>query len=84
MIENLKNNIFVVTLLTIFLSMFKNKSNLPNFIIIPIIVALTSKYLCGDIDYGFKWTLSDIIYWAILIINSLIVIFLYNKLFIKK
>ena len=61
------NKIILTTLLififTIILNHVKNKSNFSKFIIIPIIVSLLTKYIIGDFDSGYTWSIRDIFYW---------------------
>ena len=59
---------------TLFFLLFKNKSNIPNRFIIPIIVALQAKYIFGDWDKGFVFTNMDIVYWISLLLVSYIVV----------
>lgn len=40
-----------------------NRSNIPTYIAIPVLVALLTKYVVGDWDSGFRWTILDIPYW---------------------
>lgn len=54
--------VFVV-IITMILMYVENKSNLPSALIIPILVALLTKYVLGDWDRGFQWTALDIVYW---------------------
>ena len=64
----LEIRIFVTILFTcvvsILLFFVKNRSNLPSIIIIPIIVSLLTKYVLGDWDIGFQWSLMDVTYWV--------------------
>lgn len=55
---------------TFILSRFENKSNFSKFIMIPLIVSLLTKYILGDWDVGYVWSLLDIPYWALLIGGS--------------
>lgn len=66
---------FVLSLLfpivaTIVLFFVENRSNLPAEVMIPIIVSLLTKYVLGDWDEGFKWSFSDVAYWASLLGTS--------------
>jgi len=74
--------ILVVIILSILFSFVENKSNFPNIVMIPIIVGSITKYILGDWDTGYDWTLSDIFYWASLIGFSVITVTIINK--IKK
>jgi hypothetical protein len=64
----LEIRIFVTILFSsvasILLFFIQNRSNLPSILIIPIIVSLLTKYVLGDWDKGFQWSLLDIAYWA--------------------
>ncbi len=56
------------------LALIKNKSNFSSLLMIPLIVALLTKYVMGDWDRGYNWTTSDIFYWSsILAISALTV-----------
>jgi len=54
-------------LLTVILLQFKNKSNISSLIVVPLIVSLLIKYLIGDLDEGYIWSLSDISYWTLVV-----------------
>jgi hypothetical protein len=66
--------IFASIFLTILLLFIKNESNFNDYIIIPLITSLVIKYTFGDFDIGYQWTKSDIFYWVILIVTSIIII----------
>ena len=66
-----KTILFVITT-TIVLFMIPNKSNFPTNIIIPILVALLTKFSLGDWDKGFQWSFIDIFYWITLFGTSFI------------
>jgi len=53
-----------VVLVTVGLSMIPNRSNFPTTIIVPVLVALLTKYTLGDWDRGFRWTSSDLLFWT--------------------
>lgn len=53
-----------------------NRSNLSPMLIIPLIVALLAKYVLGDWDEGYQWTLLDIPYWASILGPSYLVVYL--------
>ena len=80
--NKLYENIIFVSVWSLFLLQFNNKSNINSFLIIPIITALTSKYFIGDIDKGYQFSMNDIIYWLTLISSSLLTIIIYKT--IKK
>lgn len=65
-------------LFTTILLCFRNKSNFKIFYIVPIIVALLVKYIQGDWDHGYTWSLSDVFYWITIILTSLFIIGLFS------
>jgi L-cystine uptake protein TcyP (sodium:dicarboxylate symporter family) len=68
--------IFFTSIITSLFLMIQNKSNFPKKIIIPILVALITKYSLGDLDKGYQYSMSDIFYWfLILFIPYVIVIY---------
>jgi hypothetical protein len=79
----IKNNLLVV-MLTLFFLPFPNKSNISAYIILPVITSLQCKYLLGDLDKGFQWSLTDIVYWVSLVGFSIVTIWIYKKLFDKQ
>jgi hypothetical protein len=72
--------ILTTVLFSIFASILllnlKNQSNFSSYIIIPLIVALLTKYSIGDWDKGFRWTILDIPYWLCIIGSSYGVVYL--------
>ena len=66
--------IVLAVTLTLLLKQIRNKSNMPKEMIIPVIVALIVKYVLGDWDGGYSWTVSDIIYWLTIITTSYMII----------
>ena len=68
---------------TIFL-LFPNKSNVSIYIIIPVITSLQAKYLLGDLDKGYQWTVSDIFYWVSLYSSSVVTIWIYKTIFFNN
>ena len=73
-------NIVLIIVTTVILLHFPNKSNISIYIIIPMITSLLAKYLLGDLDKGFQWSASDIVYWVSLYVFSASTIWIYNKL----
>jgi predicted membrane protein len=63
-----------VVLVTLGLSMIENRSNFPTTIIVPVLVALLTKYALGDWDRGFKWTSNDFLFWGSVLLISYITI----------
>lgn len=47
-------------------------SNIPHLLMAVIIGSLVSKIIYGDFDIGYQWTISDIYYWFITIVESLL------------
>ena len=83
-LNNSKFNIFAkniafTILATLFFLQFPNKSNISFYIILPLAVSLQSKYLFGDLDDGFQWSLSDILYWVSLYVFSSLTIYIYSN-----
>jgi hypothetical protein len=64
---------------TIVLFNIENSSNLSSFIMIPLIVALLTKYILGDWDSGFRWSMLDIPYWVTIIATSYFVIYIISQ-----
>ena len=64
---------------TIVLFNIENSSNLSSFIMIPLIVALLTKYILGDWDSGFRWTMLDIPYWITIVGLSYGVIYMISQ-----
>lgn len=64
---------------TIVLFNIENRSNLSSFIAIPFIVALLTKYILGDWDRGFRWTILDVPYWLTIIATSYCVIYMISN-----
>ena len=83
-LNNSKFNIFAKNIAftifaTLFFLQFPNKSNISFYIILPTVVSLQSKYLFGDLDDGFQWSLSDILYWVSLYVFSSLTIYIYTR-----
>jgi hypothetical protein len=71
---------FFTSIVTLFFLNVPNKSNFPKKIMIPILVALITKYSIGDFDKGYQYTISDICYWfLILFIPYIIVVYFEPK-----
>ena len=63
---------------TIIVTQIPNKSNFPNELVIPLIMALIIKYSIGDLDKGYQWTYSDVFYWTYIILLSYIIVIYIN------
>ena len=74
------NTILFAFLSTVVLLQVKNKSNFPTFVIVPLIVSLLTKYVLGDWDRGYKWTMSDVGYWFSIISVSLFTVYIGSKI----
>ena len=74
------NTILFAFLSTVVLLQVKNKSNFPTFVIVPLIASLLTKYVLGDWDRGYKWTMSDVWYWASIISVSLFTVYIGSKI----
>lgn len=73
--------LFFAIIVTFILFHIENKSNISSNIAIPILVSLITKYVVGDWDHGFKFTVLDISYWlSILAVSYGTVKFLSTKL----
>ena len=70
--------LFVISLSLLF-SFIENKSNFPSIIVIPIIVGCITKYILGDWDEGYTWTISDILYWLCILFFSVLTVFVVQK-----
>uniref|UniRef100_A0A6C0E6N0 Uncharacterized protein n=1 Tax=viral metagenome TaxID=1070528 RepID=A0A6C0E6N0_9ZZZZ len=73
-------NVSLVTIATVILLMFPNKSNMSIYLMIPLITSLIAKYIFGDIDKGFIWSISDIIYWLVLLASSIATILICEQI----
>jgi hypothetical protein len=69
----------IALILTLLFFYIPNKSNFPKKYIIPIIVSLIIKYSFGDLDKGYRYTISDIYYWLIILIIPYIVVVYLEK-----
>ena len=62
---------------TLLLFLLPNQSNFNSSFIIPFIVVFLIKYLFGDFDIGFQWTIYDILFWfSIPLLSHFIVVLL--------
>lgn len=64
------NTLFFSILASILFFNIPNHSNVSSFIAIPFIVSILTKYIMGDWDTGFRWTMLDIPYWMSIIATS--------------
>jgi len=46
------------------LFLIENRSNLPSTLMIPVLASLLTKYVLGDWDTGYQYSLLDVAYWA--------------------
>jgi len=70
--------LFSIILATLFY-IIPNNSNISKYYIIPIIVSLIVKYIFGDWDNGSVYSISDIVYFIVIIYTSVTTIFLLDK-----
>jgi len=71
--------LFASIFFTLIFFIIPNKSNISDYYIIPLIVALIVKYIFGDWDNGSKYSYIDVLYFLLIIILSILTIkFLYN------
>jgi len=71
--------ILFTSIVTLFFLNLPNKSNFPKKIIIPILVSFITKYLIGDLDKGYHYTISDIYYWMLIIFIPYIIVVYFEK-----
>jgi hypothetical protein len=72
MIKNVFITLIATVLITIIFFIIPNKSNISDYVMIPIIVALSVKYIFGDWDIGSKYSWSDVLYFALIICMSIL------------
>ena len=65
--------------ITILFLFIKNKSNFPTVIVLPLLVAAITKYVMGDWDKGYQWSIFDIGYWILIVCVSYFTIIIYKK-----
>lgn len=63
-----------IVVFTLIFDNIKNKSNFSKYIMIPLIVAILTKYIVGDFDSGYIWTFSDGLYWIYIFLLSYILL----------
>jgi hypothetical protein len=64
MLVRIAGTLLFVGAVTVVLSAMENKSRVPDWIAIPVLAALLTKYGLGDWDKGFQWSALDSLYWA--------------------
>ena len=52
------------SLVTTGLFLVENRSNLPSTLMIPVLASLLTKYVLGDWDTGYQYSLLDVAYWT--------------------
>ena len=72
------------SIVTIGLFFIENRSNISSVLMIPIIVSLLTKYVLGDWDKGFQWSLIDFAYWFSILGTSYGTLYFIAKLFEYK
>ena len=58
---------FVISLILLY---FPNKSGFSTHLVVPFLTALLVKYILGDWDNGYKWSMSDIQYFSAILATS--------------
>jgi hypothetical protein len=69
--EHIAYTIICTIITTIILFFIPNKSNFDKKVFIPPIAVLLTKYICGDWDIGYTWTIYDPLFWTILPLISI-------------
>ena len=64
------NGLIFCLIISTILTNIENKSNFPKYLMIFLISALSTKYIFGDWDNGYKYTSKDIYYFVSLMITS--------------
>ena len=72
------------SIVTIGLFFIENRSNISSVLMIPIIVSLLTKYVLGDWDKGFQWSVLDFAYWFSILGTSYGTLYFIAKLFEYK
>lgn len=68
-----------IVVFTLIFDNIKNKSNFSKYIMIPLIVAILTKYIVGDFDNGYIWTFSDGLYWIYIFLLSYIILLCFSQ-----
>jgi len=69
--EHIAYTIICTIITTIILFFIPNKSNFDKRFFIPPICVLLTKYILGDWDIGYEWTIYDLLFWIILPLISI-------------
>ena len=70
-LEHIGYTIICTIIITIVLFFIPNKSNFDKRFFIPFISVLLTKYILGDWDIGYEWTIYDPLFWIILPLISI-------------
>lgn len=73
--------IIFVLILTLCMTLFKNQSNFSEYIMIPLIVSLITKYIIGDWDHGYTYSYLDILYWITIFMVSIFTLYVFKHVF---
>jgi hypothetical protein len=73
MLQQILTTILLTVIITYILLQIPNNSNFSSVYIIPVITALIVKYVLGDWDRGYQWSLSDVVYWLSIIGTSTLI-----------
>jgi len=52
----------------------QNRSNFRKEYVIPLIALLMTKYIVGDFDMGYTWTLNDVVFVSYVLLLSYVVV----------
>ena len=72
--------IILTILVTTIFFILPNKSNIKDVFIVPLIVALIVKYIFGDWDKGSVYSRSDVIYFLLIILVSILSLKILQKI----
>ena len=68
------NSTALTVSLSYILTYIQNRSNFRKEYVIPLIALLMTKYIVGDFDTGYTWTLNDIIFVSYVLLLSYAVV----------
>lgn len=80
MLRTIGITIILSILVTTLFFILPNKSNISDVFIVPFIVALVVKYIFGDWDKGSAYSWSDILYFLLIILVSILTLKLLQKI----
>ena len=80
MIKTIGITIILTILVTTIFFILPNRSNIKDVFIVPLIVALIIKYIFGDWDTGSAYSWSDILYFLLIILVSILSLKILQKI----